>query len=138
MPPHTPYVPSPASRVSRMLMWHRQRNFAVVALLLCGCQPVHQQEPSGVIAVDSTSGQCLLKIDPAYGQHNVQISARCTPLEDAGVQVVTDACGTFELHPITERGPQDGLASLDGYWKVASHEGCPLRATSFPAAWSLQ
>ncbi len=88
--------------------------------------------------MDSASGQCLLKVDPAYGQPPIQISAKCTPIADNGILVVTDSCGTFQLHPITKRGPQDGLASLDGYREVSSHKDCQLHAASFPGAWTLQ
>ncbi|MBD9470867.1 hypothetical protein [Pseudoxanthomonas sp. PXM01] len=117
----------------------RTKPVAIVALLLlCGCRADHPEGPRGSISVDRTSDQCVLEIDPAYGQPSVEIGARCTPMADGGMRVTTDACGTFHLRPITQRGPQDGLASLDGYWEVASHKDCPVHATSFPEAWTLK
>ena len=85
--------------------------------------------------MDSASGNCLLRVDSADGKPPTQISARCTPLADKSIRVVTDSCGTFHLHPITKRGPQDGLASLDGYSQFSSHKNCQLHATPFPDAW---
>lgn len=114
-----------------------RRNALLALALLCGCHPSHDQAPSGFISVDSASGRSLLTVDPAYGKPPIEMSATCTPLEDDGIRVSTDACGIFRLHPLTTRGPQDGLTSLDGHWEASSHEDCPLR-TIFPDAWTLR
>ena len=111
---------------------------AIALLLLCGCQPVYTQEPGGIISFDPRLDKCSLQIDPADGSPTIEINAKCSSLADHGIRVVTDSCGTFEFHPLTKRGSEDGLASLDGYREVASHDNCPFRATSFPDAWTLQ
>lgn len=112
---------------------------AAIALpLLFGCQPVYQQEPGGFISMNSSSDRCLLKVDPAYGRPPIHITAKCTLLADNGIRVATDSCGTFQLNPISKRGPKDGLTSMDGDREVSSHADCPLHATPFPDAWTLQ
>jgi hypothetical protein len=83
------------------------------------------------------AGDCVLTVDPADDRPQVEINAECTSLADGGIRIATDACGSFQLRPVTTRGPQDGLTSLDGHWEVSSHEHCPLR-TTFPDAWTLR